>query len=215
MRAHFTLGLLILVPLAAYAQRLDEVPLEDILQVLVLDREIFAIDARGGGQVSLRLEIGEQVHFTETRGRVGIVLTDRRVLAVTNRSGAWQEERYRMAEPPPTHAKLGDRVALVTTTQRVLGFDGGSGNLITSEIGPHENLPWSAVGENVVVVLTNRRALGLSPHVGGFFPVPIHLGERIESVTADSNFATVVTTRRILIFKAPSGSWVEKSRNLD
>jgi hypothetical protein len=215
MRARFMLGLLIFLPLAAHAQRLDEVPLEDILQVLVRGREIFAIDARGGGQVSLRLEIGEQVHFAETRGRVGIVLTDRRVLAVTNRSAAWQEERYRAAERPPTHAQLGDRVALVTTTKRVLGFDGGSGNLISTEIGPHEKLTSSVVGENVVVVLTNRRALGLSPHVGGFFPVPIHLGERIESVTAESNFATVVTARRILVFQAPSGSWVERSLDLN
>ncbi|UCE86290.1 MAG: hypothetical protein JSU66_00655 [Deltaproteobacteria bacterium] len=215
MGARLLLGLLLLVPLAADAQRLDEVPLEDILQVLVLDREIFAIDAVGGGQLALRLEIGEQVLFARTRGRVGVVLTDRRVLAVTNRSAAWQQERYRAAEVPQTEALLGDRVALVTTSQRVLGFDGGSGNLIAADIGPREVLTASAVGGNVVAVVTSRRALGLSPRAGGFFPIAIQLGERIESVTADSNFATVVTSRRILVFQAPSGAWVERRLNLD
>ncbi len=206
--------LAVLLPLTLRAQLIpEEVPLEDVLEIVVLKRKLLAIGARGGGQVALDLEIGERVLFTESRGRVGVALTDRRVLAVTDRSGSWQEERYRLTEKASARAQLGDRVALVTTSQRLLGFDGGSGNLIEGRMGPHEKLLWTAVGSNVVVAVTDRRALGLSPSVGGFFPTPIQLDERIESVTAKSDLATVITSTRILIFRGPSGTWEE--RNLD
>ena len=39
---------LLLCPATAFAQALDEVPLADVLEVLVLDRELVALDARSG-----------------------------------------------------------------------------------------------------------------------------------------------------------------------
>ena len=215
MRIRIAVAVLaVLLPLTLRAQRIpEEVPLEDVLEIVVLKRKLLAIGARGGGQVELDLEIGERVLSTESRGRVGVALTDRRVLAVTDRSGSWQEERYLQTEKASTQVQLGDRVALITTSQRLLGFDGGSGNLIETRMGPHEKLLRTAVGSNVVVAVTDRRALGLSPSVGGFFPTPMRLGERIESVTAKADLVTVITSTRILIFRGPSGSWEE--RNLD
>ena len=212
MRARIAISLcLCLWPAAASAQRADEVPLEDVLSVQRIGRDLVAIGARGGGQRTLRLQIGERVLFQEARGRVGVVLTDRRVLAVTDRSAAWQEERYRNAESVSTEALLGDRVALVTTEQRVLGFDGGSGNIVEDTIGPREKLLWTGVGANVAVAVTDRRALGLSPLRGGFFPVSLRVGEQLESVTTEANLATVLTSRRLLIFRASSGSWEERN----
>ncbi len=189
-------------------------PLAPQLSVLVLDRALLAVAAEGGGQREARLELGEQVLWTGSRGRVGVALTDRRVLAVTSRSAAWQDTRYRRSERPPAGAVLGDRVALVLTGKRVLGFDGGSGNLIEGRLGPRERVLAYDVGENVLVVVTDRRALGLSPFRGGFFETQLRLGESIENLAAESSHAVLTTSQRLLVFRGPFGSWEERRLGL-
>lgn len=182
---------------------------------MVLDREILAIDVRGGGQIRADLEIGEQVRWTGSRGRVGMALTDRRLLAVSTVSGAWQSEDYRRTESPDGDPLLGARVALAATNVRLIGFDGGSGNLVETVLGPNEDLLERAVDQNVAVAVTERRVLGLSPFRGGFFSATLHLGETLETVTATSDTATVRTSRRLLIFRAPTGTWEERRLDLD
>jgi hypothetical protein len=195
------------------AQTPDEIPLEDVLEIVVLERQLLAIDAAGGGQTSVDLQIGEGVIWTGARGRVGVAITERRLLAVAARSAAWQEERWRRTESAPTGALLGDRVALVVTSERALGFNGGSGNLVEYRFGPHEEPVLSRTGANVAVVVTNRNAIGLSPQAGGFFPVDLQLAEEAVDLTARSNLATLRTSRRLLFFRGPSGTW--ESRRLD
>ncbi len=209
-------ALVLAVPLAAVeagaqATRGD-VPLADILEVLLIDRDLVAVDAEGGGQVTLRLELGENVLWRESRGRIGVVLTDRRVLAVATGSAAWQETRYRRSESVPEGALLGDRVAVLTTAVRAIGFNGETGNLLETGLGPREKVLRNRVGENVAVVLTDRRALGLSPFVGGFFPVRLDVGEDVEALETRSNVATLTTQRRVLIFRSPTGTWEERLR---
>ena len=200
--------------LAPASAQIGEVPLSDVLQVMVIDRDLIAIDAVGGGQTTLRLRIGENVLWTGARGKVGVGLTDQRMLAVTTRSAAWQQAQYLRTERPLTSALLGDRVALMITARRAIGFDGGSGNLVETTLGLRERVLATRIGENVAVVVTDRRAFGVSPFAGGFFEISVLLNERLESVKADSNFATVTTDRRVLIFRAPSGSWEERRRTL-
>jgi hypothetical protein len=192
----------------------EDVPLSDILDVVVIDRQVVAFDARTGGQRVEPLRREERVTWKGVRGQVGVVLTDERVLAIAAGSGAWQEADKRLDEKLPPSAILGDRVALVVTSLRAIGFDGGSGNLLETSLGPRERVLGSRTGENVAVVATDRRALGLSPQVGGFFPTKIELGERIESLDTSANLATLTTNRRVLIFRAPFGSWEEKRRRL-
>jgi hypothetical protein len=201
-------------PPIARAQGRSDVPLAELLQIVVRPRELLAIDGSQGSQRVERLEKGESIRWHATRGRVGVVITDRRVLAVATGSASWQEERFRSAEHQPADAALGDRVALLSTSQRAIGFDGGSGNLVTSSLGPRESVVELATGENVAVIVTDRRALGLSPFVGGFFPASLTPGERIEGLTTISNVATLTTSRRLLIFRSESGSWEERRLGL-
>jgi hypothetical protein len=205
---------LVLTDSAAARDNLPDSPLADALEIVVLDHKLLAIAAERGGQRVQPLELGERVLWHKARGRVGVVLTNRRILAVASRSGSWQDARYRSTETPPRAASLGDRVALILTNQRVLGFDGGSGNLIEQTLGPRESILSTGVGENVVVVATDRRALGLSPFNGGFFEAKLHLGERLESVSALANHATIATSRRLLTFRASSGTWEERRLDL-
>ena len=185
-----------------------------VLQIVVTPRALFAVDAEGGGDNREALERGERVLWTASRGRVGVALTDRRVLAVAVRSAAWQETRYRRGESRPHLAELGDRVALVTTDRRILGFDGGSGNLIEESVGPREEVLDTRVGANLAVVVTSRRALGLSPFAGGFFTTDLRLGEAIEGFEAGSDVATLTTSQRLLVFRGRTGAWSERHLEL-
>jgi len=191
-----------------------EVPLADVLEILVVDRELLAIDAAGGGQTVARLRLDESVVWKGTRGKVGVIITDQRLLAVATQSGSWQGTDYGRTELRPESALLGERVALAITSERVLGFDGGSGNLVEYRLKPREQVIEARAGDNVAVVVTDRKALGLSPFLGGFFTIPLAIGDPIEAVSAESNLATLTAGRRLLIFRATTGSWEERSRDL-
>lgn len=213
-RAALVLLLLALVPSAAPAgaQGPDARPLEDDLQIVVLPQRILAVGS-GSGQRELALEIGEKVLWQGVRGRIGMVLTDRRVLGVTTESGSWQSKRYRRTESVPDPPLMADRVALLLLRTRLIGLDGRSGNLVEVSIGPGEQVLHWAVGQNVGVAVTPRRALGISAFAGGFFATSIGVGERIDGVQAVANSATVTTARRLLVFRN-DGHWEERHLDL-
>lgn len=205
-------ALVVLAVLLA-APRAPDASLTDTLQIVVLRREVAALDSRGAGP-RVSLERGERVLWYGARGRVGIALTGRRVLAAAVGSASWQESRYRLREDPPAGALLGERVALVLTETRAIGFDGTTGNLVERTLGPGERVLATGIAENVGVVVTGRRALGVSPFAGGFFETPLHVGEDLVGVEATGDLATVRTSRRLLSFRGPSGLWVEESLEL-
>jgi hypothetical protein len=192
---------------------LDEVPLTDLLEIVVLEGELLAIDANGGGQLSQELHLHEEVVWTGAQGSIGLVITDERLLAVSLASSAWSETRFERTEMRPTHALLGDRVGLVVTNRRALGFESGSSQLFEYRLGPREGVLATRAGENVVVVVTSRKAIGLSPS-GGFAEIRLQLKEELRHVSVRSNVATVRTSRRLLIFRGPSRSWAEQKLEL-
>jgi hypothetical protein len=187
----------------------DEVPLGELIEIVVRDDELVAFDAEGGGTSVIRKRLGERVLWVATRGLLGVAITDERVLAIATRS-TWQEAEYERGESPPAGAQLGDRVALVVMRQRVLGFLGSVGRFVEARLGPNEDLRTVRVGANVAVVVTDHEALGLSPDAGGFFPISLQLRERITDVVARSNLATIHTDRRVLVFRSPTGTWAER-----
>jgi len=185
-------------------------PLSPLLEVQIVGREVLAIDSENGGQRSERLERGEAVLYTRSQGRVGLVVTDRRMLAISSGSGSFQVARYRKGEGPPSDVQIGDRVALAMMQSRAVGFDGSSHNLVESTIGPREIVLDTAVGPNVAMVVTDRRALGLSADRGGFFDVRLRVGEQFQSLSAYANHATLQTSQRLLIFRGPDATWEER-----
>jgi hypothetical protein len=212
--AVLSLGLTTPATAQVLAPSLDEVPLTDLLEILVLERELVAVDAAGGGQTVVALNLGERVLWSGARGKVGVVLTDQRALAVAVESAAWREVRFRRTERPPEEAMLGDRVALVVTSKRALAFNAGGARFLEYRLGTGETLLASRVGENVGVVVTDRKVLGFSPSAGGFFESRLQPRERVASVEARSNLVTVSTDRRVLIFRAPTGAWSERKLDL-
>lgn len=193
---------------------LDEIPLAQSIEVMVVDRQLLAFDARGGGQIREDLRLEERVLWQGAQGRVGVVVTDQRLLAVGVGSGAWKVAEFQLGEKAPSEAMLGDRVVLALTNRRVLGFGGEPLALSERALGLNENVLARRVGESVAVVVTDRRALGLSPFLPGFAEIKLWLYERVESVSAVANLATLRSDRRILIFRSSSRSWEERRLNL-
>jgi hypothetical protein len=207
------LALLLATPALAQPDR-GAFPLEDRLQLIVLPRSLIAIDGRTGGQREESLDLGERVLTQRADGRVGIALTDRRILAIATGSGSFQEARFARGESLAAEPALGDRVALFVTNRRIVGFDGGSGNLVEVRLGPREFVIGTAIANSVAIAATSRRALGLSPFRGGFFEVRLGLDERRTSLSATGDVATLATEDRILTFRAASGSWEERTLGL-
>ena len=216
MRRSLLLPLLLLAflwPATGSAQLfVDEVPLTDLLEIVVLEGEILAIDANGGGRVSQELHLKEEVLWSGSRGRIGAVITNERLLAVSTSSASWRETRFERTERRPLDAQLGDRVGVVVTNNSALGFE-ASGQIFEYRLGPREDVLGSRAGENVVVVITSRKAIAMSP-TGGFVEARLQLKEKLRSVSVRSNVATITTDRRLLIFRGPTRSWSEQRLEL-
>lgn len=192
--------------LPAEVQRVDVIAIEQD------QRNLFAFDALTGGRSMIQLELGEDVLFQRSRGRVGLVLTDRRALAAAPGTG-FREFRYRIHEQVPEVAIVEDRVAVVLTDRRALGFV-TSGDWLDARLEQNEDVVALRAGSAVAVVLTSRRALGLAPDLRRFVAQDLELKEVVESVSAQDTLATVRTNRRILVFSAPRAIWTVQKRLL-
>ncbi len=189
-------------------------PLEDRVQWLRFERELVAVDSAGGGEHRAPLGVGERVIDTWVDGEIGVALTNRRLIAVTSNTGGVHDVRFHVGERVLAGPTLGDRVALVVTTRRALGFDGGSGNWLEASLGPREHVTALAVANHVAALATDRRALALSPVRGGFFEAPLALYDAPVHLTASGDLVTLRTRTRLLVFRASSARWSERSVGL-
>lgn len=190
----------------------EEVERIDVIVIEVDDRDVFGFDALSGRRSSMRLEIGEQIVFSESRGRVGLLLTDRRALGLAPGIG-FQEVRYGVGESTPDFGLVEDRVALLVTERRALGFVGSTG-WVEERFTPQEFAAALRTGAAAGIVATNRRALGLAPDLGRFVSTTFRVKEKLESVTAQDTLISVRTDRRILIFSAPRAVWTAQDRRI-
>jgi hypothetical protein len=207
------LMLIALLPSAATSENIPadpRVPLGDLLEILIERRDLLLFGTQGR-QLSTRLENGEVVNWQGSRGAVAIVITNRRLLAAGSGSASWQETRYLRGEAPPIQAILGDRVALVATSQRAICL-GSNGSVVEYRLGPQEKLLAVRADGNVAIAVTDRKLLGFSPFLGGFFEADFQVTERIENIALVPNLARVTTDRRHLVFRADTGTWSETRR---
>jgi hypothetical protein len=193
------------------------VPSLDVLQVIVRDNEILAIDDRLGGMAAVRerLDVDEEPLYADARGEIGVVVTNKRILVASVESPRWMFTQIGVHESDPLAVVLGDRVALILTDHRALGVAAdGRKKFFAEDIGPNESILNFLVGENVAVVVTDKRLLAVSAFLAGFFEQRIGIHEEIENVAALSDVVTVATQRRLLVFKAPTATWQEQRLSL-
>jgi hypothetical protein len=191
----------------------DEFQRTDVIAIELDGRDLFGFDSVTGARTKLRLEVDEAVYFQETRGRVGLVLTSRRAIAIGPGTG-FQDFRYRTSESAPEIGLVEDQIALVATPKRVLGFLGGGGVWVEERLPPSESVEVLRVGGAVGVVATNHRALGLGTQLRSFVATDLRVREVLESVSTQDTLATLRTNKRILVFGALRGKWTVQDRAL-
>lgn len=201
--------------LARVTQTALTTPVLDLIDVIVRRREVIAVDpARSGGMRRAPLMVGERVLWSGARGKVGIVVTDRRLLGITTAHGGWRALRFKIHESEPTAILLGDRVAVVLTSMRAIGLSTAGKTFTQSLIGTTEDPYDVVVGDNVAVVVTDRRVVGLS----GFFPhfaeALIGVHEDVEFTSTLPNFVSVATHQRMLVFRGTTGAWAAERVSL-
>lgn len=189
-------------------------PVLDQIEIVFLERDVLALGA-AGGDARVRLDLDEQVLFHGARGIAGAVVTNRRLLLVSAGGAAFREVPFLREElPPDAGPLLGERVVLLRTSRRLLGFSGTTGRLSEYRIGPNETLDHLGIAEGVAIGVTSRKALGFSARTGGFFEIALQVRETIEAVDVRAELATVTTNRRLLVFRGLGGAWGERRRQL-
>ncbi|MEM9174040.1 MAG: hypothetical protein AAGC67_02310 [Myxococcota bacterium] len=111
--------------------------------------------------------------------------------------------------PPVVYVE--ERVGLVLTGRRLLGFSGGPGRWAEERMRPGEAVVDLALGDEVAVVVTGDRVLGLSARRVGFDEDSLGPRERIETVGASDRSGTVMTERAIRTFSVVRG-WSQDRR---
>ena len=205
-----TIALIVLTirGLGAETATLDAVDIQD------LGRELLAI--RDGSSPSrIRLEKREKVVWSQAKGIVGAVLTDRRFLAVSPDSTGWQEARLRPTDGRSPEVQLAANLALMISPRRILGFDGVSGRFTECRLTPLENVVTSDADEHVGVVVTNRRVIGWASRFGSPVDRSFTVHESFESLRVLSKTASVRTSDRVLIFSSSSGLWRDEELPLN
>ncbi|TFH25464.1 MAG: hypothetical protein E4H03_00650 [Myxococcales bacterium] len=183
-------------------------PVLDLIDVIVHRREVIAVDpSAAGGTRRAPLMVGEKVLWSGARGKVALVVTDRRLLGITTAHGGWRALRFKVHESEPKAILLGDRVALVLTGMRAIGLSSAGKGFAESLIGTTESPYDVVVGDNVAAFITDRRVVALS----GFFPhfaeQQIGVHEDVEFTSTLPNFVSVGTRERMLVFRGTTGAW--------
>ena len=197
------------VVMIAPSPAFDLGPLEDQLEIVELEREILAFDPWTGAALAVGLGREEVVRWRGVRGRVGLVVTDRRLLATVPGAARWTERELGVSESLPQRVLLGDRVALVVTDRRVLAFEGVSGNWNELDLRPREQVLEAGVGTNVAVAATRFRVFGVAALRGGPFEHELDVHDELVGLSVHAGFATVTTRRLLLTFRTPDANWSE------
>ena len=190
-------------------------PVEDLIDIHVARDKLVAV--KQGGTVSEKnLQLKEKVRWQGSRGYIGAVLTSERLLAVSANLSGWVELDLQLAEGESGRLPeilLSDRLLLMTTKKRLIGFDGGTRSWAVIDIPLHEQVVERAIDAYVAVVVTTGRVYGLARGAGSFIEEPFKRNESVLSLDTSAYNASIRTTRRLLIFKSSGAYWREMDLN--
>ena len=175
----------------------------------VVDRRIIGVVGVGFSSVEAELELGEQVVAIRTQGFMGVVATNRRLLALGSRESNFSELRYRIAEKPvgPSQIHVLDRLALVELSTRLVAFSQQVGSWVELDLGPGERPRQIVADGNIATVITPRRAIAVSPRSQGFIEFSLTPEEDVERASMGDASVTLVLPHRILIFREDDKTW--------
>jgi hypothetical protein len=182
--------------------------------VTQVDRRLIAVVGAGFAPVETDLELGESVIALRSQGFVGVIATNRRLLAIHSRAASFAELRYRIAEKPVDADSIHvlDRLALVELHTRLAAFSPELGVWVGLGLGPGEQPRTVQAEGNIATVVTPRRAIAFSSRSKGFVEEPLSPEEDVERTSISDASVTLVLPHKILIFRAGDGRWSSLSR---
>ena len=175
----------------------------------MVDRKIIGVVGVGFAAVEVDLELGERVIANRSQGFMGVVATNRRLLAIGSRESNFSELRYRIAEKPvgPNQIYVLDRLALVDLSTRLVAFSQQVGSWVEIGLGPGEQPRQVVADGNIATVITPRRAIAVSPRSLGFVEFGLSPKEDVERVSTGDASVTLILPHRILIYRENDKTW--------
>lgn len=195
------------VLVSAVCARADS-DIEDVVDVYESGGSVIAV-IEGRNPVSRNLRLNEAVLWQDAGGYLGAFLTDRHFLVISSTAAAWQALPLRRDEADTADAFLSQRIALLVTAQRAVGYDAAAGRFIEIRFPLREELVSAEAENHVAVVVTSGRAYGLAAGIPSFTEIRFRGRETLESVNVTSRKATIRTSDRLLTFDALGGHWRE------
>jgi hypothetical protein len=177
--------------------------------VTIVDDKIIGVVGAGFAAVVVRLELGEQVIGVRSQGFMGVVATNRRLLAIGSRETNFSELRYRIREKPVglNQIHVLDRLALAELSTRLVAFSQQLGSWFELDLGPNEKPRQVVADGNIATVITPRRAIAVSPRSAGFIEFDLSPKEDVERASLGDASVTLVLPHRILIFREGDKTW--------
>ena len=184
----------------------------DSIDIQTAENELIGI-VEGHNEYSIDLELGEKIVWRGTRGTVGAVLTENRILALSRVSRGWAELPLKLNESDKLESitpLISDFLVMIVTGRRIITFDSQRGRWVQQSIPVHDRIVDSHINSHVAAVITSKRMFAWAVGSIGFKEQRLRRSESIQSVDTQSHTVTVRTDRRLLVFKSGGGGgWRE------
>ncbi|MCG8684550.1 MAG: hypothetical protein MI892_06725, partial [Desulfobacterales bacterium] len=113
--------------------------IEDKIDVYESDGRVIAV-IEGSNSVSRKLRRNEAVFWQDARGYLGAFLTDARFLVISFTAASWQALPLRRDEADTADAFLSQRIALMVTAERIVGYDAAADRFIETRLPLREEM---------------------------------------------------------------------------
>lgn len=188
----------------------------DIIKIEVIGNEIAGLNTLTNLRVVEKLKEGESVTSVLSKGKIGAVLTNRRLLGFNAANIAWVSfETFFNKDVFPNEMKVSPNMAVAIAKRRVYAYTSTSNEWKFELVSFLEQVLSCDINDNLIFVRTSVRLLAFSFHKHTWFPQNLYVGDVIKDTAIGENFVTVVTNNeglgnRILTFNAKEGGWTEE-----
>lgn len=190
----------------------------DIIKIEVIGNEIAGLNTLTNLRVVEKLKEGESVTSVLSKGKIGAVLTNRRLLGFNAANIAWVSfETFFNKDVFPNEIKVSPNMAVAIAKRRVYAYTSTSNEWKFELVSFLEQVLSCDINDNLIFVQTSARLLAFSFHKHTWFPQNLYVGDVIKDTAIGENFVTVTTNNnmaldnRILTFDAKKGRWMEES----
>ncbi|MBI2559627.1 MAG: hypothetical protein HYW14_00630 [Planctomycetes bacterium] len=188
----------------------------DIIKIEVTGDEITGLNTLTNVRVVEKLKEGESVTSAVSKGKVGAVLTNRKLLGFNATNNAWTSfETFFNKDVFPNEIKVSSNMAVAIAKRRVYAYTATSIKWNFELVSFLEQILSSDISDNLIFVRTNARLLAFSFQKQTWLPQNLYAGETIKDIATGGNFATVTTNNRILTFDAKDDGWTEEKPRPD